>query len=84
VLWIRIRIRIEFARLDPDPEGQKRPTKRQTGGLSCSLGNLHGGLVKNVTIAISDKKTGFFLQLASFFLIFDYQIPGSGSESALT
>ncbi len=29
VLWIRIRIliRIEFGRLDPDPGGQKLPTK---------------------------------------------------------
>jgi hypothetical protein len=31
-----------------DPAGQTRPTKRQTGGFSCSLGILHGGLGKNV------------------------------------
>ncbi len=34
VLWIRIRIRIHFCRLDPDPGGQKLPTK--IGGLGIS------------------------------------------------
>ncbi len=50
VLWIWVRIRIDFDRLDPspDPGGQKRPTKRKTmkklNDLSATLHVLTWGL----------------------------------------
>ncbi len=82
--WIRIQsgqwIRIRFRNPDPDPGGQKWPTKVEkihvlkcwmaflwAAGFFCNLDILYGGLGINKLQFLIKKKINFFFQLLFFF-----------------
>jgi hypothetical protein len=62
-----MRIRIDFSRLDPEPWGQKLPTKAAKSE----------GIFEDKNSTILDIKNRIFLAVK--YLIFCQQTPGSGS-----
>ncbi len=74
---LRNLIRIDFARLDLDPEGQQWLTKIvRAEGFSCSFDVLYGGLGMSKEKFLSKIYEPFFSLNSSFF---GHQNPGSGS-----